>query len=64
MPNKPKTIDPIAEKLESISITLQDLLILECARAGMSKAEVRKIVGVADARVSRIWKNIKTKSDE
>ncbi len=54
-----KTVDPNTEMLSAIHRTIQDLLILEGAKAGMGKADVRKIVGVADARVSRIWKSIR-----
>jgi len=38
---------------------LQDLLILELGKAGISQPEVRKIVGVDIHRVSRILKHLK-----
>jgi hypothetical protein len=50
--------DPILSKLSEIHSVLQDLLILEGARAGISKAKVREIVGVGADRVTRIWKNL------
>jgi hypothetical protein len=59
MGRKPKQTDPVAKKLESIESLLKDILIIQCALAGIKKAEARKIVAVDDARVSRIWKHIK-----
>jgi len=59
MPRKPKQIDPANKKLEDIKTLLQDILIIQCALAGIGKGEARKIVGVADARVTRIWKHVK-----
>jgi hypothetical protein len=62
---KPTIItDPNMRKLESIESALQDLLIIQGALAGMSKANVRRMVGVADAHVSKIWRNIKIKPKE
>jgi hypothetical protein len=63
MPRKPKQIDPTAKKLEDLEILLQDILIIQCALAGIKKAEARKIVSVSDARVTRIWKHIKVKPE-
>lgn len=51
--------DPVSEKLDAILRVLQDMLIIEAARAGIGKAEAREIAGVAAARVTRIWKHIK-----
>jgi len=59
MGRKPKQTDPVAKKLEDIENILKDILIIQCALSGINKAETRKIVAVDDARVSRIWKNIK-----
>lgn len=50
--------DPMLSKLESINGYLQDLLILECAKAGMKKADVIKIVGGDTNKITRIWKNL------
>jgi len=60
MASKPNQTDPTLKALTEIRSLLQDLLILEGARAGISKAELRKIVGVANSRVTRIYKNIET----
>lgn len=59
MSRKPKNIDPIAKKLEDIEMLLQDILIIQCALAGIKKSEARKIVGVADSCVSQVWRHIK-----
>lgn len=56
--------EPVLEMLSAIHSSLQDLLIIEGAKAGVSKAEVRKIVGVGDARVTRIWKHLKLTSNQ
>lgn len=50
--------DPVAAQLETILDVLQDILILQCATAGIGKAQTRVIAGVADARVTRIWKHL------
>jgi len=63
MTPKPKSIDPVIRKLEEINAVLKDLLILECARSGIGKAEVRRIVGVADSKVTRIWKRLGDKAE-
>lgn len=59
MPRKPKQTDPVVKKLENIETLLQDILIIQCATAGIKRGETRKIVGVADARINKIWKYIK-----
>ena len=64
MPRKQSNEDPVYAKLSEIQALLQDLLIIEGARAGISKSEVRNIVGVADARVTRVWKHLKIKLPE
>jgi len=60
---KPKQTNPVAKKLRDIETLLQDILIIQCALAGIKKAEARKIVAVDDARVGRIWKHIKIKPE-
>ena len=52
--------DPLVEKLDAIHSALQDLLIFEGARVGMTMAQVRQIVGVDNNRISRVWKLIKS----
>jgi hypothetical protein len=51
--------DPILEELHSIRGTLQDLMILECARTGMKREDLRRIVPVDKSRISRIMKHVK-----
>jgi hypothetical protein len=50
--------DSVVEALAGVQAALQDLFILQARLAGMKKSSVRAIVGVADARVSRIWREI------
>lgn len=64
MPAKPANPDPNLKALHEIRTLLEDLLIIEGARAGISKSEIRKIAGVANARVTRIWKHIQPESDK
>lgn len=64
MPRPQKNAGPVVRKLEEINTALQGLLILECARAGIKKADVRSITGCDMNRVTRIWKHIKAGSDE
>lgn len=49
--------DPILEELHAIRGVLQDLMILECARTGMTREELRRIVPVDKTRISRIMKH-------
>lgn len=56
MPRKEEPPDPVLRKLEAIHATLQDTLILHAKAAGLTKSHARELVGVADARVGRIWK--------
>jgi hypothetical protein len=51
--------DPIIEELHAIRAVLQDLMILECARTGMKREELRRIVPVDKTRISRIMKHVK-----
>jgi len=37
-----------------------ELVIIEAAKGGMSKAEVRKMLGVAGSTVSQIWKHLRS----
>ncbi len=62
MPPKPMYSDPAAKELLSIKAILQDLLIIEAAKAGLDKSEVRKLLKVGDARVSAIWRHLKLSS--
>ena len=57
-----KNSDPVVDRLDKIGKVLDDILIIECARAGMNKAQTKEIVGGDTNRITRIWKHIK--SDE
>jgi hypothetical protein len=50
--------DAVVQRLDAILDVMQNVLIIEGARAGMSKAEVREMVGVGDARVSGVWRHL------
>lgn len=54
--------DPVLEELSAIRALLQDLLILECARTGMKRDDLSRIVPVGKNRISRIMKHTKSKS--
>jgi len=55
MPKKTEG-DPIAQRLDAILEVMQNVLIIQGANAKMSKAEVRKILGVGADRVSSVWR--------
>jgi len=60
-----KNGDPVAQTLESILLVLKDLLILECAKTGMTRPELRAIVAADNNRISRIARHVKpTKGSE
>ena len=48
----------MVKRLDAILEVLQNLLIIEGHEAGMKKAKVRAIVKVADARVSKVWREL------
>ena len=54
----PDGVEVLGAKLDAILNALQDLVIIEGSRGGLSKAEVRKMLGVGDARVSEVWKHL------
>lgn len=58
MPNQALDTKQFVTELREIKTLLQNLLIIEAARAGMTKAQARDLVGVADKRVSTVWKQI------
>lgn len=64
MAKSPKEVDSLGERLMVIDDLLRGLFILECAKAGMTKAEVREIVGGDVNKITRIWKYIRTKPEE
>lgn len=51
--------DPILEELHAIRGVLEDLLILECARTGMKRSDLRAIVAVDNNRISRIARHVR-----
>jgi len=59
MPKTNTDTASVVKKLEEINITLQDLLIVECARAGIKKADIRIIARCDMNRITRIWKHVK-----
>lgn len=48
----------MVKQLDAILEVLQNLLIIEGHEAGVKKAKVRAIVKVADARVSKVWREL------
>jgi hypothetical protein len=46
----------VADVLREIHYALQDLFILQAKIGGLKKAQVRTMLGVGDARVTRIWR--------
>lgn len=61
---RPRSDDPVFRKLDQIHSALQDLFIIQARLAGIRKAEARAIVGVGDARVSRIWRAMRIPGPE
>ncbi len=59
MTPKPLGSDPIADKLDAILIVLQNLLIIEGARAGMTRDHLRPLVGVSNERLSAIMRHLR-----
>ena len=59
MPRQSEQIDPTTKQLLLIKELLQHLLIIESAKAGLSRAQVRELVKIDSKRVSKIWKNLK-----
>jgi hypothetical protein len=64
MKRKEKHDDPVVERLDAVLTVLQDLLILECARTGMKRPELRTIVAVDNNRISRIARHVKPLKNE
>jgi hypothetical protein len=56
---KQDSIDVTTEKLDAILSVLQDLVIIEGAKAGLTKGTVRSILRVNNARIGRTWKHLK-----
>jgi hypothetical protein len=49
----------ILKRLDSITLLLENLFILEASKAKINKQEIRKILGIAMERVNQISKFIK-----
>jgi hypothetical protein len=56
---KKKPADPTQAKLDAIHETLKDLLILTCARSGLTMSQARSVTGLDNNRVSSIWKHLR-----
>jgi hypothetical protein len=56
---KKKVTEPTEAKLDAIHETLKDLMILTCARAGLTMSQARAVTGLDNNRVSRIWKHVR-----
>lgn len=64
MAKKPsKNIDPVIKRLDTLIILLQDIFILEGARLGIRKEDLRKILALDRRRISRISKHVETQQD-
>jgi len=62
-PGAPKGVDPVIRELREVNRRLEELLILECARVGMSKANVRTIIGCGMNRVTKVWRHLEVKPE-
>jgi len=51
------------EKLDEVHAVMKDLLMLQCARTGMPRSEVRTIVAVDNNRISRIARHVRPPKD-
>ena len=51
--------DPVVEKLDAILAVLENLLIVEGVKLGMTRDELRPIVGVDNNRVSAVMRQLK-----
>jgi hypothetical protein len=56
--------DMAVRELIEIKSLLQTLIIIEGARGGMSRDQVRELIGVKTQRVSDIWGKIKNKKEQ
>ena len=61
MPKTEQQHKDIIKRLDSIESLLQTLVIFGGEKAGLTKADVQKIVRIRSARVSEIWKSLKSK---
>ncbi len=59
MTPKPEASDPVGERLDAILIVLQNLLIIEGARAGITRDHLRPLVGVSNERLSAVMRHLR-----
>jgi hypothetical protein len=59
MPKLKTDGEKIRVALEDLHARLEDLFILEASRAGIKQQEIRAILGIDMARVTRIAKHVK-----
>jgi hypothetical protein len=52
--------DLVSRKLDAILTVVQDLLIIEGTKAGIKKADLRRILSVDSNRLTRITKHIRS----
>ena len=58
MPRSSVEQDTVVDRLDAIVALLQDLFIFEATRAGLSRGQVRSILGINNNRVSRVAKHL------
>jgi hypothetical protein len=63
MPKQKTEGEQILSALESVDRRLQDLFILEASRAGIKRHEIRSILGIGLARVTKVARHVKTKDE-
>lgn len=59
MPRALREADPIVDKLDAILGVLQNLLIVEGVKLGMTRDDLRPIVGADNNRVSAIMRQLR-----
>jgi hypothetical protein len=64
MPQPNDQPDLVVQQLTEIKSLLQSLLIIEGARGGLTRDQVRILTSVSTQRVSDIWANLKNKDDK
>jgi hypothetical protein len=64
MPQPNEQPDLVVQQLTEIKSLLQSLLIIEGARGGLTRDQVRILTSVSTQRVSDIWTNLKNKDDK
>jgi hypothetical protein len=59
MTSKRVPADPVIERLDSILTVLENLLILEGAKAGVMRDDLRPLVGVSNERLSAVMRHVR-----